>query len=64
MLIHFYRVANWLWRHHIPMLPKFIYYCQYMLFNSSLPASCKIMGGGKICLRRYSRGGACPCRNW
>lgn len=48
MLIYFYRVANWLWRHRIPALPKFIYYCQYILFNSSLPATCKIWGGVKF----------------
>lgn len=45
MLIHWYRLANWLFRHHIPLLPKIIYYIQYLLFNSSVPASCT-MGGG------------------
>lgn len=42
MLIHWYRVAHFLYRHHIPVLPKLIYYMTYMLFNSSVPASCKI----------------------
>ena len=45
MLIHWYRLANWLYRKHIPLLPKLIYYIQYLLFNSSVPASCKIGGG-------------------
>ena len=49
MLIHWYRLGNWLYRHHVPLLPKFIWYLNYMLFNSSVPSSCKI-GGGVVCL--------------
>ena len=45
MLIHFYRCANWLYRHHIPLLPKFIWKLQYLLFNCSVPASCQIGKG-------------------
>lgn len=48
MLILWYRFANWLFRHHIPVLPKIIYYIQYFLFNSSVPASCSIGGGTKF----------------
>lgn len=48
MLIHFYRVANWLWRHHVPVLPKAIYYLQYILFNCSVPYSCALAGGVKF----------------
>lgn len=48
MLIHWYRLAHWLYDKHIPVLPKLIYYIQYMLFNSSVPASCKIGGGSKF----------------
>lgn len=48
MLIHWYRVANWLFKHRIPLLPKFIYYIQYLLFNSSVPASCVLGGGTKF----------------
>lgn len=48
MLIHLYRLAHWLYRKHIPVLPKAIYYVQYILFNSSVPASCKIGGGSKF----------------
>lgn len=42
MLIHWYRLANWLYRKRIPVIPKLVYYLQYILFNSSVPASCSI----------------------
>lgn len=42
MLIHWYRFNNWLYRHHVPLLPKLIWRLQYLFFNSSVPASCKI----------------------
>lgn len=42
MLIHWYRLAHFLYSMHIPFLPKLIYYVQYILFNSSVPASCII----------------------
>lgn len=48
MLIHWYRIAHWLWKHKIPFLPKIIYFFQYFLFNSSVPASCQIGGGTKF----------------
>ena len=48
MLIHWYRLANWLFRHSIPLLPKIIYYIQYLLFNSSVPASCLLGAGTKL----------------
>lgn len=48
MLIHWYRIANWLYRHHVPVLPKLIYYIQYVLFNCSLPGSCTLQGGVKF----------------
>ncbi len=48
MLIHWYRLANFLHRHHIPFIPKLIYYFQYILFNSSVPSSCKIGKGTKF----------------
>ncbi len=47
-LIHFYRVSSWLYRHHIPILPRLIYILQFLLFNSSVPASCKIGKGTKF----------------
>lgn len=45
MLIHWYRLANWLYRHHIPFFPKLLWRTMYVLFNSSLPASCAIGKG-------------------
>lgn len=48
MLIHWYRFANFCFRNHIPLLPKLIYYLQYLLFNCSVPASCKIGKGTKF----------------
>lgn len=48
MLIHWYRLANWLWRHKVPLVPKVIYYLQYLLFNCSVPASCKLGGGTRF----------------
>lgn len=48
MLIHWYRVSNWLWRHGVPVLPKLMWKLQYLLFNSSVPGSCKIGWGTKF----------------
>lgn len=59
-LIHWYRLNNWLYRHNVPVLPKVIYYLQYLLFNCSLPASCKIgkgtvLGYGGIAIVVHAR---------
>lgn len=48
MLIDLYRLNHWLWRHKVPILPKFIWRLQYILFNSSVPASCIINSGTKF----------------
>lgn len=48
MLIHYYKVANWLYKHHVPLLPKLIWRLQYLLFNCSVPASCEIGKGTKF----------------
>lgn len=48
MLIHWYRIAHWLYCHHVPLLPRLIYYTQYILFNSSVPSSCNIGRGTKF----------------
>ena len=45
MLIHWYRFSNWLYRHKIPFFPKLLWRVMYLLFNSSVPASC-IIGRG------------------
>lgn len=48
MLVRFYRLSNWLYRHRIPILPKLIYYISYCLFNSSVPATCTIGKGTRF----------------
>ena len=42
MLIHFYRLSNFLYQLKIPLIPKLIYYFQYLLFNCAIPAEVKI----------------------
>ena len=48
MLIHWYRLANFLYQHKIPFLPTVIWKFSYLLFNSSVPASCVIGKGSKF----------------
>ena len=48
MLLCIYRLNNWLYRHHIPFLPSFIYKIQYLLFKCSIPPSCTIGEGTKF----------------
>ena len=31
--VHFYRIARWLYLHHIPILPKFIQLAIFMVYN-------------------------------
>ena len=45
MLIHWYRFSHWLWKHHVPLLPRLLWQLQYLLFNSSVPASCTLKKG-------------------
>ena len=47
MLIHWYRIANWLYNHKIPFLPTLLWRVMYLLFNSSVPASC-VIGKGTV----------------
>jgi serine O-acetyltransferase len=48
MLIHYYRVAHWLYKHHFRVLPKLIWRLQYLLFNCSVPPSCEIGKGTRF----------------
>jgi len=41
-MIYFYRLSNFLYKIKVPLLPKIIYYLQYLLFNSSLPYTVQI----------------------
>ena len=45
MLIHWYRMSHWLWKHHVPLLPTLLWRLQYLLFNSSVPGSCTLKQG-------------------
>ncbi len=47
-VIGFYRVANKLYRMKIPLLPKIIYFLQFLLFNSVVPYTAQI-GKGTYC---------------
>ncbi len=47
-MIYCYKLAHFLYRIKIPILPKLIYYLQYLLFNSSLPYTVKIGAGTKF----------------
>lgn len=47
MLINWYRFANFLYRHHLRVIPKICWKLQYLLFNCSVPPSC-IIGKGSV----------------
>lgn len=42
MLMPLYRIANWAWRHKIPVLPKLIYIFNRIVFSVVLPPSATI----------------------
>lgn len=46
--IKLYRVSNWLYRKHVPLLPKFFQYLIYILYNCWVPYNCKIGKGTKF----------------
>ena len=46
--MHWYRFYHWLYNHRIPVLPKLLWRLSYLLFNSSVPASCVIGKGSKF----------------
>lgn len=48
MLMTSYRIAHWLYCHHIPFIPKLMYYAQRIFFKSSLPPTCTIGIGTKL----------------
>lgn len=43
--IHFYRLAHWLYLHHMPFLPKLITLLIFLLYNSKVPYQAKIGKG-------------------
>jgi len=46
-IINLQRVAHWLLKNRIPLLPKLIYGIQFLIYNSSIPPSVKIGKGTK-----------------
>ena len=46
--IKLYRMGNWFYRHHIPLLPKITKALTYLLFNSVVPYTAKIGRGTKF----------------
>lgn len=43
--IRFYRLANFLYRSKVPLLPGFVRYLMFLLFNSFIPPQCQIGRG-------------------
>lgn len=43
--IRFYRIANWLYLHHIPLIPKLLQLLIFLIYNCMIPYKCKIGKG-------------------
>ena len=46
--IHIYRVANFLYRAHIPLLPGLLRFLMFLLYNSVIPPQCSIGKGSSF----------------
>ena len=46
--VHLYRAGHWFNVYHTPILPRFVYAMDYLLFNASVPASAKIGKGTRF----------------
>ena len=46
--VKLYRIANWLWRHNVPILPRVIQGVIFLLYNSYVPYSCAIGNGSSF----------------
>jgi serine O-acetyltransferase len=47
-VIHFYRLAHFLYKIKVPFIPRLIYFIQFLLFNSIVPYGAEI-GKGTYC---------------
>lgn len=47
-LIALHRISNFLYRKKIPIVPRIIYYLQFLIFNSSVPPSVSIGAGTRF----------------
>lgn len=43
--IYLYRLSHWLYRYHVPILPKLITLLIFLIYNSKIPAQAKIGKG-------------------
>lgn len=43
--IYFYRIARWLYLHHVPFLPKLITLLIFLIYNSKIPYQAHIGKG-------------------
>lgn len=48
MLLFAYKCSNWLYRHHVPLIPFFIYYLMRTIKGSSIPPTVIIGKGTKF----------------
>lgn len=46
--IYFYRIARWLYLHHVPFLPKLITLLIFLIYNSKVPYQAHIGKGTKF----------------
>jgi len=46
--IHIYRLANFLYRMHIPLLPGLLRFLMFLLYNSVIPPQCNIGKGSSF----------------
>lgn len=43
--IHLYRIASYLYRIHVPVLPGLLRFLMFLLYNSAIPPQCRIGRG-------------------
>lgn len=46
--VHLYRAGYWFYVHHVPILLRFVYAVDYLLFNASVPASAETGKGTRF----------------
>lgn len=46
--INLYYISNWLYKHRVPLLPKFFQLLTYIIFNCWIPCECEIGKGTKL----------------
>lgn len=45
MVLRIYRLAHWLWRHHVPVLPLMLKVLNRVVFSTVIPFQCRIGHG-------------------